>query len=104
MTEASSHGDWLDLADALAALHKQLAEAQARAANSLIRLTVDEVTVEFGLELHRAAKGDGQLRFGVVSVGGGGERGRRATHNVTLKLSALTDAGGPVNVNDEDDA
>jgi hypothetical protein len=104
MTEAASHNDWLDLADALTALHEQLAEAQAQAASGAIKLSVEEVTVEFGLELQRSAKGDGQLRFGVVSVGGGGEQVRRATHKVSLRLSARTDAGGPVDVRDEDDA
>jgi hypothetical protein len=43
--------EWLDLADALTALRDQLAEAQARAYYSPIRLSVEEVTIEFGLEL-----------------------------------------------------
>lgn len=97
------HTDWLDLADALTALRGQLAEARMRAADSPIKLSVEEVTVEFGLELQRSAKGDGAFRFGVVSAGGGGERARRATHTVTLKLAAHTDTGGPVDVSDEDD-
>lgn len=75
--------EWMDLADALTALRGQLAEAQERALHSPIRLSVEDVTVEFGLELQRSAKADGGLRFGVVSVGGSGERGSVATHRVT---------------------
>lgn len=95
--------DWLDLADALSALHEQLAEAQFRSLDSPIRFSVEEVTVEFGMELQRSARGDGGLRFGVVSVAGGGERVRRGTHTVSLRLSAHTDTGGVVDVSDQDD-
>jgi hypothetical protein len=95
--------EWLDLADALSALRGQLAEAQQRAWRSPIHLSVEEVTVEFGLELQRSAKADGGLRFGVVSVGGSGERARGATHKVSVRLSAHTDDGGFVEVSDEDD-
>lgn len=103
MADAMSHTDWLDLADALTALRGQIAEAQMRASGSAVKLSVEEVTVEFGLELQRSAKGDGGLRFGVVSAGGSGERTQRATHKVSLRLGAHTDVGGPVDVSDEDD-
>ncbi|MCC3326493.1 trypco2 family protein [Nocardia abscessus] len=97
------HADWLDLVDALTALRRQLIEAQSRATDSAIKLAIQEVTVEFGLELQRSAKGSGGFRFGVVSADVGGDLSRRATHKVSLKLNALTDVGGPVDVNDEDD-
>lgn len=103
MARARSKTDWLDLVDALTALHGQLAEARKNAKDSSIKLAVEEVTVEFGLEVQRSARGDGGFRFGVVSAGAGGDRTRRATHTVTLKLSARTDAGDLVEVNDEDD-
>ena len=95
-------GDWLDLADAMSALHEQLGEAQLRAADSPITLSVEEVTVEFGMELRRSARGDGALRFGVVSAGGGAERASVGTHRVTLRLKARTESGGTVDVNDWD--
>jgi len=98
-----SQVEWLDLADALTALREQLIEAQERALGSPIRLSVEEVTVELGLELQRSAKGDGGLRFGVVSMGGSGERSRHATHTVSVRLSARTDDGEPVDVSDKDD-
>lgn len=93
--------DWLDLADAVTALRGQLAEAQRRAAGDPIRFGITEITMEFGLELVRSAKGDGGLRFGVVSAGLGGERARKATHTITLKLSAHDDDGGPVDIGDD---
>ncbi|MGH9212433.1 MAG: trypco2 family protein [Acidimicrobiales bacterium] len=94
--------EWLDLADALNALRGQLVEAQQRVGHSPIHLSVEEVTVELGLELHRSAKGGGGLRFGVVSLDGSGERARRATHRVSVRLTAHTDEGGLVEVSDED--
>ena len=103
MADPTTDTHWLDLADALTALRDQLVEAQVRAALSPVKMSVDEVTVEFALELQRSAKRDGAFRFGVVSGGAGGEQARRATHRVSLKLSARTLEGGSVDVNDEDD-
>lgn len=97
------YSDWLDLADVLTALHEQLAEAQIRAAGSPIRFSVEEVTVELGMELQRSANGNGGLRFGVVSLSGGGERARHGTHTVSLRLNAHTDTGEVVDVADLDD-
>jgi Trypsin-co-occurring domain 2 len=94
--------DWLDLADAVDALREQLAEAQYRAADSTIRFAISEITMQFGVELVRSARGDGGLRFGVVSVGVAGEHARHATHTITLKLAAHTDAGGGVDVSDDE--
>jgi NTP-dependent ternary system trypsin peptidase co-occuring protein len=95
--------EWLDLADALTALRDQLAEAQARAYYSPIHLSVEEVTIEFGLELQRSAHANGGLRFGVVSVDGSGQRDRKATHTVTVRLTAHGEDGAPVDVSDVDD-
>lgn len=100
---ARTHTDWLDLADALTALREQLAESRTRAAGSPVRLTVEEVTVEFGLELQRSARAEGGFRFGVVSASAQGEGARRTTHTVTLRLAARSDTGGPVDVNDLDE-
>jgi hypothetical protein len=43
-----------------------------------------------------------QLRFGVVSVGAGGEHARKATHTVSRKLSAYGDGGSPVDIGDDE--
>ncbi len=96
------HGDWLDLADAVDALRRQLAEAQVRAADSAIHFSITEITMEFGLELVHSVRGDAGLRFGVVSVGAAGERAKQATHTVVVKLSAHTESGGAVNVSDDE--
>lgn len=96
-----SDAKWLDVADAVAALRGQLAEAQLRAADDPIRFSVTEITMEFGLELVHSAKADGGLRFGVVSAGASGERARKATHTVTLKLAAHTPSGAAVDIGDD---
>lgn len=61
------------------------------------------MTVEFGMELRRSACGDGALRFGVVSAGGGAEGTSVGTHRVTLRLNALTESGEPLDVDDRGD-
>ena len=102
MARGNANDDWLDLADAVTALRSQLAEAQRRAAGSSLRLSVDEITMEFGLELVREAGADGGLRFAVVSVGASGKQARQVTHTVTVKLSARQDDGSGVDINDDE--
>lgn len=54
------------------------------------------------MELTGSRKADAGLRFAVVSVGGGAERTRQATHKVTVRLDARGADHAPVNVSDEE--
>ncbi|MDT0612029.1 trypco2 family protein [Streptomyces lancefieldiae] len=95
-------GDWLDLADAVGLLRDQILEARRRAGTSEVRFEIDNVTVEFELELARSRAAGGELRFGVVGVNGKGESSERKTHRVSLALLPRT-GGGPVEIRDIDD-
>ena len=97
--------DWMDLADAITLLRGQIAQAQTRLAAAGDRGVVfglGEITLELGVELARTRGGDGSLRFGVVGLGTKGERARKATHTVTVSLTARRPDGRPVNVADEE--
>ncbi|MEW1864222.1 hypothetical protein OG896_36290 [Streptomyces sp. NBC_00669] len=101
----SSGDDWLDLADAITLLRRQVAEAQRRVAtdgDDGVHLSLGEITLELGMELTGSRKADAGLRFAVVSVGGGAERTRQATHKVTVRLDARGADHAPVNVSDEE--
>jgi NTP-dependent ternary system trypsin peptidase co-occuring protein len=99
-----SHGerdeDWLDLADAIEVLRRQLSEAQRRAQGSELRLVLGEITAEFEVELVRAKNGGGALRFGVVEADARRERTTRSTQRVTLRLNPERRGGGTVAVGD----
>ncbi|MDT0484725.1 MULTISPECIES: trypco2 family protein [Streptomyces] len=97
---------WLDLADAIAMLRDQIAEAQSRTTSPSgpgdrgVLFTVGEITLELGLELTGVQGIDGGLRWSVVSLGGKKESGRRATHTVTVKLQPHQPGSGDINVRD----
>ncbi|HEV7651064.1 MAG TPA: trypco2 family protein [Actinophytocola sp.] len=101
-----SHGEqdegWLDLADAIEVLRRQLAEAQVRGQDSPLRFVVGEITAEFEIELVRAKNGGGALRFGVVEADARRERSTRSTQRVTLRLNPERRGGGDVVVNDDE--
>ena len=76
----------MPLADVLAQLREQLAEAEKKAADHDLKLTVKEIEVE--LRLAVKAEGKGKFSFNVWAadgeVGGGGSR--ESGHTIRLKL------------------
>ncbi|MFI6449695.1 trypco2 family protein [Kitasatospora sp. NPDC050543] len=95
----------MDLADAVALLRMQVAQAQRQVAESPasdVRFAVGEITLELGMELTGTRSVNGGLRFSVVSAGGKAERASKATHKVTVKLTPQDSAGELVLVNDEE--
>lgn len=110
MGSGNTGGNWLDLADAIALLRDQIAEAQARIADPNgpgdkgVRFGLGEITVELGLELAETEGTNGGLRFGVfgfgANAGGKREGSDKATHRVTVRLDPRRSDGGPVEVRD----
>jgi hypothetical protein len=99
--------DAMDLADAIALLHDQIAESQRRVdagGNATVRFALGEITLELGMELAQTRGLDGGLRFSVVGFGGKHESARKATHTLTVRLNPHLPGGGDVDVSDEDDA
>jgi len=96
----------VDLADAIALLRDQIAEAQERIAepgsHRGVLFTVQEITVELGLELTEAKGVNGGLRWSVVSLGGKKDTGRRTTHTVNLVLTPRGTDGRRSEVRDVD--
>lgn len=97
----------LDLADAITLLRDQVAEAQHRisvSGDAGVRFSLEEVTLELGLELGQSRGRDGGLRFSVIQMGAKRESVRTATHTLTVRLNPHLSGGGDVDVSDEDDA
>ncbi|MEY9855065.1 hypothetical protein ABH935_000664 [Catenulispora sp. GAS73] len=102
-----SDEQWLDLADAIALLRKQIAQAQEQlsapaSGDQGVLFTVGEVTLELGLELTGSKGTKGDLRWGVIAVGGTKDNGQKATHTVTVKLAPHRPGGGDIDVSDDE--
>jgi len=104
----ASEEQWLDLADAIALLREQIAQAQERLSSPAgggdrgVLFSVGEVTVELGLELTSGKGVKGGLRWGVIAVGGTKDSGRKATHTVAVKLTPHRPGGGDIEVSDDE--
>jgi hypothetical protein len=105
---SGSDEEWMDLADAIALLRDQIAEAHARVARPSgpghkgVVFTLGEATLELGLELTGTKGVNGGLKWSVVSMGGKKESSRKATHTVTVKLQPHRPGGGDIDVSDEE--
>lgn len=103
-------GTGLDLADAIALLRDQIAEARRQIADPRgsgdkgVRFELGEITAELGLELARTGGVDDGLRFAVmgvgVEVGAKREKTESATHKLVVRLTPQTPAGAPTRVRD----
>lgn len=99
--------DKIKLVDAIANLRREIQEANAAAQGEALQLTIEDIEVDFGVEIERTRKGDaklgGQLSFSVLSVSGGfgGSMGKTktATHSIRLRLRPSKD-GSDVPVSD----
>lgn len=100
MTGSTENDDWLDLADALDLLRAQVTESQRRAQSSEIRFGVEQITVDFELELMRTREGGGSLRFGIADAKARQENGRKTVQRVSLTLKPEQRSGGDVQIGD----
>ncbi len=78
--------DWVGLADAIAALRRELTTATAAGKDSALRFGLGPVEMEFLLEIRREGGGEGGVRLGVVTVGAKGAITNASTHRVKLSL------------------
>ena len=86
----------IGLQEAFAALRRELSEAILAAANESLRFQVDDITLQFQVEVERTTAGGGGIRFWVVELGGKHTATSTATHTVTIPLKPVRKDGGPV--------
>ncbi|QLJ04110.1 hypothetical protein HZZ00_26005 [Streptomyces sp. NEAU-sy36] len=101
-----SEPQMMDLADAITLLRDQIAEAQERIADPAglghrgVLFTLEEITLELGLELTGTKGVDGGLRWSVIGLNGKKESTRTATHTVTVALRPHSPEGVGIDVSD----
>jgi hypothetical protein len=93
-------GDWVGLADAIAALRQELTTAMSAGKDSDLRFGLGPVEMEFLLEIKRDGAGEAGVRFGVVTVGAKGGLARASTHRVKLSLQPQDRHGRPRDIAD----
>ena len=86
----------IGLKEALAALRQELSEAILAAADESLRFRVDEITLQFQMEVERTTEGEGGIKFWVVELGGKYAATSTTTHTVTIPLKPIRKDGGPV--------
>ncbi|KMS68131.1 hypothetical protein ACM01_40155 [Streptomyces viridochromogenes] len=77
------------LAEAIGTVRAELARAQAEGVASDWRFSVEQVSLEFSVQFHRAGEGGAGLRLGVVEARLGGSVSRDATHRIQVDLKPL---------------
>jgi len=86
----------IGLKEAIGALRSELSESILAAAGEDLRFQVDDVSMEFQVELEKSFEGSGGIKFWVVELGGKASRASTATNSVSLSLKPLTADGQPV--------
>lgn len=92
-------GGRLGLAETIAALRAELAQAVEAASDADIRFQVGQVQLEFHVGVTRQGGGSAGVRFWVVELGGDASYAREEVQTVTVTLESAVDrAGEPVRV------
>lgn len=86
------------LTEVVARIRDELEEASAAADGESIGFSVDKVTLEFTVEVHRTGRAGGGLRIGVVTADAGRTVDRAATHRVLVELNPHGEDGARINV------
>jgi len=86
--------DPIGLAEAIGTVRAELARAQAEGAESDWRFSVEQVSLEFSVQFHRAGEGGAGLRLGVVEARLGGSVSRDNTHRIQVDLKPLPGPDG----------
>ncbi|MFF8592312.1 trypco2 family protein [Streptomyces sp. NPDC015220] len=84
----------IGLAEAIGTVRAELARAQAEGAESDWRFSVEQVSLEFAVQFHRAGEGGAGLRLGVVEARLGGSVSHDSTHRIQVDLKPLPGPDG----------
>jgi NTP-dependent ternary system trypsin peptidase co-occuring protein len=89
-----SEPHWIGLADAVRGVRAELRAAMAEGEGEQVRFDVDEVEMEFAVEVRRDERAEGGIRVWVASVGVSGGESSATTHRLRVTLSATDMATG----------
>jgi hypothetical protein len=79
----------IPLAEMIETLRQELEVAQIRGVARPVAFGVEKVELELKMAITRKARGEGGIRFWVLSAGASAEGGRESVHTFKLTLSPL---------------
>jgi hypothetical protein len=85
---------FVGLAEVITQIRSELQRARTAAEGEQIGFTVDKVSLEFTVQVHRTGRAGGGLRIGVVTAELGGSVDSGTTHRVQVDLQPLDTATG----------
>lgn len=89
----------LGLAETVAAVRAELAEAAIAGVGAIVQFPVNGVQLQFHVAVRKEGTAEAKVKVWVVEAGGSGSLAREETHTVTVDLGAPVDRSGqPVKV------
>jgi hypothetical protein len=85
----AAQGQEIALAEMIETLRRELEIAQMQGAARPVAFGVEKVELELKVVVSRKAKGEGGIKFWVVTAGAEAEGGSETVHNFKLTLSPL---------------
>ena len=82
----SDEQGFVGLAEVIEQVRGELEQARLGGEGRDLRFSVDTVTLEFTVQVHRSGSGRGGLRIGVVTAELGGSVDKGTTHRVQVEL------------------
>lgn len=89
---------WVGLAEAVAGVRAELAEAMIRGKDSDPKFEVGAIEMEFAVELRRENAVNGGVQVWVLQAGVSRSSAQAHTHRLTVTLTPTTADGGPVRI------
>jgi hypothetical protein len=86
----------IGLHEAIAALRAELIESVVASHRERLRFEVEEITMEFQLEVERSAEAKGGIKFWVVELSTGGTVKDKDVHKVVTRLKPVRADGKPI--------
>jgi hypothetical protein len=87
--DADSPGMDIPLAEMIQNLRQELICAQVQAEDQRIRFELEKVELELKVVVARTGKGQGGIKFWVVSAGGEYEKKSETSHTIKLTLNTI---------------
>ncbi|MER6343789.1 trypco2 family protein [Streptomyces sp. NPDC001595] len=87
MTDSTAEQGFVGLAEVIRQIRGELEEAREEAQGRALGFTVENVSLTFTVQVHRAGTGRAGVRIGVVTAELGGQIDRQTTHQVQVDLT-----------------
>jgi hypothetical protein len=86
----------IGLKEAIEALRAELSESIQASVDKSLRFEVEQINLEFQVEVEKSAEAAGGVSFWVVNIGGGGSLSSTKTHTVNMQMKPVGSDGTPV--------